>query len=645
MHKTILVTAMKTMNRSIIPITILIAAIFFGCSSKTSIPMTPANDSLTDLNLPACETQNRSNHSLAGLWLVSLDVPDLKMTCDEARTIMAHYDVTHFLPPPAITVHSYNPITCVADIDVKISNPTYIDGFDLRLIIYTDDRGVRLLNSDGWTNLWDIPGGSQINPFSAYAENWPFRRFAGNTNHTERLQIYLPKPSEPVLFGIDVSYPSNCMEPYSISNFEQEPLYDYSDSQALVHVKVLDHQSNVESVALYCPIITGQPYVYFSRFNNELWELNLVNNTGALEGEYRGFIMAFSGDSPGIYMLKEVSIKVNPSSSCPADNNNTWDTAESLILKDMRIGCVDQYDDDWFVIYTPPLGIESASIDLNITNDDNALMTLWASTPGNDAPGSLIAENHHIQLDQRIESRYLINIAGTGEFTEYELIVSFDHKIATVDCNIYVATDDGTETGTWPIWEEPDPDEELTIDHIRNLMTWTNNFWNQYGYHLNWDGTVTIMDSKYYFLNGQDWEMHELYGRYTGKTSLYFECSTGTAYCWVFYPPSDHSVGNVFTVYGPNVWYWEDVVSHEYGHGIGYLFDEYAYTSMGCDCGDNVCIGGVPWLFWVDDGCYYGNLMWYCIIGWTWDLYNMTNAQAQFINKFHFQNPNNFPWH
>ncbi|MFH1514206.1 MAG: hypothetical protein ABIG42_01970, partial [bacterium] len=400
---------------------------------------------------------------------------------------------------------------------------------------------------------------------------------------------------------------------------------------------------NVDWVSLYCPSITGELYVRFSQVSNSTWGMTLVNNTAALPGEYIGYLLA---ESSGVKLYKDIIITVTNGSLCQGDNNNHWTNAESLTLVDSITGCVDLTDDDWFVFYTPPNGILSGTLELSILTEGGvAGLTLFESSPGGDAPGRLISEDYITILDNNPASRYMVNVAGINGRVVYELSVNVVPEITNVDCAIFVATDDGTESGRWPVWESPDPDEELTITHLQNLISWTNSIYNQYGYNLNWDGIVTIMESRYYNLNGQDWEMHGQYGAGTDKLCMYFEQSTATAYCYVYYDKNAQTVNNTFSVYGPNCWYWESVGAHEWGHGLGYLFDEYAYSGAGCDCGDNVCLGYTPWLYWCNDGCYYGGIMWYCIIGWTWDQYNFTKGQAQYVNRFHFEYPDNFPWY
>jgi hypothetical protein len=635
---------------SFLLISMIAGFVISGCSSShvdSISPSNPAqilNDPYTDLNIPDIVSFEESSRSLVSSGRIEFDsnrnISDISID----RNLSSHLRVDTLLPPPSIRVNSYDSLTGIIDVDVTITNPFPVDGFDLRLIIFTDDNGVKLINADDWTSLWDIPSGAPINPFKSYAKSIPMRRFGGQTQSTERLLIYLPNLASTVSFAIDVSYPENCAEPYSIEKFTQGQIYNRQDSETIISVDVLDHQNDIQLVSLYCPAITGLSIVDMAHSQNNTWTLNLVNNTGASEGDYSGFILAASSNA---WLYDNVKIRVSPSSACIADMNDSLQTAESLKLVDSVTGCVDTIDEDWYVIYAPPMGIENGTIDLSIQSSGTIGMTVWASMPGEPAPGTLVTEDYHAEFGADPRCRYFVNVIGLDGRVTYELSVNMAFKMANVDLAIFVPTTDGTWEGTWPVFEEPDPDEELTPAHIQNLVNWTNNIWNQYGYNLVWDQQITIMDAKYYIADedGEDGEMHNLYGRGSNKICMYFNQSTGTAYCYVYGWQPDHNVNNVFSVYGPNCWYWESVGAHEWGHGLGYLFDEYVYGSTGCPCGDNACIGYEPWLYWCDDGCYDGNIMWYCIIGWPWDWYSYTKGQAQFVNKFHFNNPGNFPWY
>ena len=217
-------------------------------------------------------------------------------------------------------------------------------------------------------------------------------------------------------------------------------------------------------------------------------------------------------------------------------------------------------------------------------------------------------------------------------------------------CEIYVATS-GSPYYNWPIWEISGPDIELTVPLLNQMMSKCNLFWNQYGYELDWDGTATEISSQYYVLNSSEesWAMHQNYGKGTGKVCLYFcDVLNGgiqTAYCVPNPSKLLHNVNNVYTAYSPNVWYWGSAVAHEHGHAFGYLIDEYLFDVYSLPCGDTSGFpAGVPRYLYADpEGCYMGNLMFYAVEDWTWDRYDLTDGQENWVNWFQMNYPNNFP--
>ena len=81
-----------------------------------------------------------------------------------------------------INVNSFDPVTRILDVDVLLRNSIGINGYDVRGILYTDEAGHLLTNPDNWTDLYDIPGGRDINPFKAYNKDDYYRSFPGDAD-------------------------------------------------------------------------------------------------------------------------------------------------------------------------------------------------------------------------------------------------------------------------------------------------------------------------------------------------------------------------------------------------------------------------------------------------------------------------------
>ena len=163
------------MGRLIYPGLIILLSITIGCSKASSfISPETGNDS----GLPVFSSSSKNtSHNLLGMWTIYLDIENesYNITCD--RSLKQHFNVTSLIPPPGISINSYNPGTQMLDIDVTIENPYQLNVYDMRLIIYTDTIDHKLENDDSWTALYDIPGGLPINPFIAYAKEEAFRKF------------------------------------------------------------------------------------------------------------------------------------------------------------------------------------------------------------------------------------------------------------------------------------------------------------------------------------------------------------------------------------------------------------------------------------------------------------------------------------
>jgi hypothetical protein len=292
-------------------ILVLIAGLVigFGCSHPSFDPITsglPDDPSLPYVNPDA----DNGNHGLAGSWDVAFDIASMESRITPNRELSAHMNVTSLLPAPGIVIKNYNPSTQVVDVDITIQNPHPISGYDLRLIVYTDSIGHMLLNADDWTPLYDISGGLPINPFKAYAKSVANRKFAGSSQYTENLLVYLPGMNPNVKLAIDVSYPGNAEEPYEISGFSHGTIESFAGSSTQADVSVKDWQNDVSAVNLNCPAVTGVTLKPFSLVGGDIWRMTLVNQTGAAQGNYPGYVIANSTNAGSLALYDLVTITV-----------------------------------------------------------------------------------------------------------------------------------------------------------------------------------------------------------------------------------------------------------------------------------------------------------------------------------------------
>ena len=158
---------------------------YSGCSGSPN----PIDTGMTEEDAPIERTRN-SDRMLWGVWELHFDQTEMSVSAKPLRTAMPHFDITDYILPPAcddcfsIGVNGFNTTTRILDADVTLRNPLAITGRDVRGILFTNQYGHLVTNANGWTELWDIPNGEDINPFRAFAKSEPNRVFAGGTEHT-----------------------------------------------------------------------------------------------------------------------------------------------------------------------------------------------------------------------------------------------------------------------------------------------------------------------------------------------------------------------------------------------------------------------------------------------------------------------------
>ncbi len=309
---------------------IFILALLMGCSGGGT-PVIPDASEIPQAQIAS--GQEVMNHALWGIWNFSFDPGTSEITVLPARGLLAHFNITDFVIPPScndcvkVKLNSFDPGTQLLDVDVTLKNPTKMIARDVRGILYTNDYGHVLTNDNGWTSLWDIPGGEDINPFRAFAKDIDYRQFLAWAENTENYVIKMPKPPqfEKITFAVDASWPGSCKEPFAISAFTQEgTLYDKKDSHTELRVYAHDHQDDVSEVLMSAPEITGEEWVAFSNMAYDLWHYEIINQTKAEAGEYRALIMAKSSNSEDLALYRYFTVVVTDSGPPPTSEGRAW---------------------------------------------------------------------------------------------------------------------------------------------------------------------------------------------------------------------------------------------------------------------------------------------------------------------------------
>jgi len=321
-------------------------------------------------------------------------LPDISDTTQGTRQILSAYDV---VIDPAAKTFTLSPVDRSADYhvpvskfypdvlsivdygwtpnfwaDIKIKHPfplSAVVGFDPRVIaIIPANDGVSffyptfnvrgnnkaLMNSDGYTPLWDDLGGNipgNVNPFMAYFKEYPYRTWeASNPEDTRRFEINLAGFGGPMQFKlvVDVStnYPQvgipiqdNAPEPVGMKTEIGNGLAS-NGGNAAVEVILHDWQGslNIKCKIEAPELFTGAVQLVYSYDGSNPHEYiftgNISNDLLAAGGEYRVLIAAW--DIPtNVHIYCESTAIVQNVITDPIDvtppslNFSPWDIAIS----------------------------------------------------------------------------------------------------------------------------------------------------------------------------------------------------------------------------------------------------------------------------------------------------------------------------
>jgi len=295
-----------------------------GCAGGSNAPTAPGDPVIPDIPKPTAA----AGRHLMGMWEISYDLNALSCVVTPLRDAQAHYNITQMVQPPScyhcltVVVKEYSKAFHVLHVNVKLYNSLGITGYDVRGIIFTDDYGHSLYNADGWTPLYDIPGGKDINPFKAYLADanpydYPNRGFLGMVQEVMPYHIKIPTPPEfnKIVFAMDASFPGNCEEPYqldsySLKGFYQTDISDVPGSEGYVSIEAHDWQDDITSITFSCPDVIGDTPVECQQGSYNYWTADITNSLGAPPGEYEALFTAHSEGSGDLAMYNLVNLVV-----------------------------------------------------------------------------------------------------------------------------------------------------------------------------------------------------------------------------------------------------------------------------------------------------------------------------------------------
>ena len=330
-------------------ILLLLSVLSMGCSTSHSDPVTSdtpisGSPTLDQVLTPSGNSESDAGRFLWGIWNLSFDPATTEVMVEPAREGAAHFDITEMLIPPEcgdclkVEITELHMAKKYLRAKVSLRNPAILTGYDIRGILITEDESLRLINADSYTALWDDGGLITINPFKAFATDWPNREVLPGTAHARYYDIeYISLDSlSDISLVIDASWPDNCKEPYEINGFWQEPLYDKAESECAIFVNVLDWQDDIDEVQLIAPEITGQDAVNFIKLIGNSWTYKLVNKTSAPAAYYKVWVCASSHNAPNkkLYNSYYITVDYKPEYDWGIHLGESWQVSVEDIASD-----------------------------------------------------------------------------------------------------------------------------------------------------------------------------------------------------------------------------------------------------------------------------------------------------------------------
>jgi len=317
-------------------ITMLLIALVVGCSNSS--PVMPG--AVPGENTIAQTGMETGNHQLWGEYTITLtdvvdengEVVNIDAEIIPRRTSEIHVNVYSFVNPPKcsdcvrIIPGTYRPGNPSSEIVLTISlrNPTNLQGFDIRGIIYprNDEVKIETLEGDvrhtGMTKLYtpqDWP--DKYYPYKAFNTETEYRPFPGLATHLAGY-TFLKDNSYAMTsmpYSVDASWPSNAGE--AVDCFippVEGPIYP-NGSNAWIYATLTDWQGDISTVSLDLENLGHLIPVEMIKYDEDPvnhtseWQYKLTEGGGNPAGVKSIYLIAKDPIEPVEY-VKEIKVEV-----------------------------------------------------------------------------------------------------------------------------------------------------------------------------------------------------------------------------------------------------------------------------------------------------------------------------------------------
>ena len=208
-----------SMRKLIIAGGIVLMLFAMGCSGNGAAnPTLPGFDTNPPADDPPVDDHDQGwvppeGRQLWGMWNILFDEVLMKANVQplpDLGTIFEGIDpaiLASFIDCLDISVNRFEPSERVLYLDVKLRNTNGHTGYDVRGVVYMDEVGHELRNPEGWTQAFDIPAGTGLNPYKAFAKE-ENKRVTPASEYVETYAIHIPETTggEPITFAVDGSW-------------------------------------------------------------------------------------------------------------------------------------------------------------------------------------------------------------------------------------------------------------------------------------------------------------------------------------------------------------------------------------------------------------------------------------------------------
>lgn len=404
---------------------ITIMIVIAGCSGGGGSPLLPdapdnhpPGDNPPQDDPPVDDPQPGQlpeGRQLLGMWDLTFDRVTFITSVDPVQGVETMFSgintdvLEKFLSSLNVKVNFFDNVHNVAGLDVTLKNPMQNTAFDVRGVFHAAGSGPQLRNPEGWTRMFDTPGGLEMKPYRKFGDDGAVIGPSEEVTEHFVVKYYSTGGKYTCTLSVDGTwFDEKDDQVFEISKFRSTGFYNSGGSGGEVLVDINDPDGIINKVILNAASITGDASTEMKRISPATWKVEIENSMNATPGLYQVIISAYAIGLDDIQLHGYFNVEVRNNEGWGRTWGGVSGSTDPEEYGDRARGCMTDHKGNIYVTgmyrdtvdFDPGVGVmertSNGDFDIYLSKFSPTGMLLWVNTwggPDLDFGDSLATDN------------------------------------------------------------------------------------------------------------------------------------------------------------------------------------------------------------------------------------------------------------